>query len=137
MNISPRSQYALRALICLTVKRSEGVVSGREIATFGDIPSKFVEQVMHDLRQAGLVRSRRGKGGGYMLAREPETITVLEIVETVEGVLDDLGRMRGGDPLGPLLDSVCNDARTALREVLGSATIASIAERIAIDTYQI
>lgn len=137
MNISPRSHYALQALICLTVKRSEGVVSAREVASFGGIPGKFVEQVMRDLRQAGLVRSQRGKGGGYLLAREPEAITVLEVVETVEGVLDDSGRMRGGDPVGPLLDPVWDDVRTSVREVLGSATIASIAERIALDTYQI
>jgi Rrf2 family protein len=119
------------------MKRGEGVVSGRQIAAYGGIPGKYVEQVMHDLRQAGLVRSQRGKGGGYVLGRGPESITVLEVIEAIEGPLDEFGRMRGGDPVGPLLEPVWADARASLQEVLGSATIASIAERIAVDTYQI
>jgi Rrf2 family protein len=137
MDVSLRSQYALRALVCLAMKRGEGVISGRQIADFGSIPGKYVEQVMHDLRQAGLVRSQRGKGGGYVLGREPEAITVLEVVETVGGSLDGFGRMRSGDPVGPLLQPVWDAARVSLQDALGSASIAGVAERVAVDMYHI
>lgn len=137
MEITLRTQYALRALICLTVKRGDGVVSGGEIASFGSIPRKYVEQVMHDLRQAGLVRSRRGKLGGYVLARDPDAISALDVLEAVEGPLADLGRMRGGDPVGPLLEPVWDDVRQALRESLGATSVAGIADRIAVHMYHI
>jgi Rrf2 family protein len=137
MDVSLRTQYALRALVCLTMRRGEGVVSGRQIAEFGAIPGKYVEQVMHELRQSGFVRSRRGKGGGYVLSREPQAITVLEVVEAVEGSLEGFGRMRGGDPVAPLLAPVWDDVRTSLVEVLGCATIAGIVERVAVDMYHI
>jgi Rrf2 family protein len=119
------------------MKRGEGVISGRQIADFGGIPGKYVEQVMHDLRQAGFVRSQRGKGGGYVLGRAPESISVVEVLETIEGSLDGFGRMRGGDPIGPLLELVWTDTRVAIKEILGSASIASIAERVAVDMYHI
>ncbi len=60
-------------------------VHANEIADFGDIPRKFVEQVMHDLRQAGIVSSRRGRAGGYELTRDPSFITFADVVEAVEG----------------------------------------------------
>lgn len=137
MEISLRTHYALRALICLTVKRGDGVVTGAQIAAFGDIPRKYVEQVMHDLRQAGLVHSRRGKLGGYVLARDPGGISVLDVLEAVEGPLADLGRMRGGEPAGPLLEPVWDDVRLALRDSLGTTSIAGIADRIAVHMYHI
>lgn len=137
MEIALRTQYALRALVCLTVKRGDGVVSGGEIADFGGIPRKFVEQVMHDLRQAGLVRSRRGKLGGYVLAHSPDAISVLDVLEAVEGPLAGLGRMRGGDPVGPLLEPVWDDVRVSLRESLGATSVAGVADRIAEPMYHI
>lgn len=135
MDIALRTQYGLRALICLATKRGEGTISGRRIGDFGGIPGKYLEQVMRDLRQGGFVVSRRGKGGGYALAREPEAISLLEVVETFEGSLAGLGRMRVGDPAGPLLEPVWDEVRASLRDVLGSATIAGAAERVAVDTY--
>lgn len=137
MDLSPRTHYALRALVCLTVKRGDGVVSGREIAAYGGIPAKFVEQIMHELRDAGFVRSQRGKGGGYSLSREPEDLTLCEVVEAIEGSLEGFGRMRSDDPIGPLLEPVWTSARAALREALDSETIAGVAERIVVNMYHI
>jgi Rrf2 family protein len=137
MEIALRTQYAVRALVCLTVKRGEGVVNGGEIAAFGRIPRKYVEQVMHDLRQAGLVRSQRGKGGGYTLARDPINLTVLEVLETMEGPLDRLGAMPEGDPVGTPLEPLWDDVRQALKASLGSTTIAVLADRLAVHMYHI
>jgi Rrf2 family protein len=135
MDLNLRTHYALRALVCLALRRGLGVVTGRQIADFGGIPGKYVEQVMHDLRQAGLVHSQRGKGGGDVLAREPEAITILEVVETLEGPLDQFGRMRSGDPVEPLLEPLWIGVRKSLKEVLGTATIADAAERAATTAY--
>jgi Rrf2 family protein len=137
VEVASRTQYAIRALVCLAVKRGEGVVNGAQIAEFGDIPRKYVEQVMHDLRQGGFVRSQRGKGGGYSLARDPSEISLLEVLETMEGSLDRLGRMPGGDPVAAPLEPVWSEVRTALRDCLGAATIAGVADRIAVQMYHI
>jgi len=137
MDLALRTQYALRALVCLAIKRGGGAISGRQIADFGGIPGKYVEQVMRELRQAGLVRSQRGKGGGYLLAREPRAINMLEVVEAVEGSLEEFGRMPGGDPVGPALEQTWVDVRASLEAVLATTTIAGLADRVAVDMYHI
>ena len=137
VDVSARTQYALRALVCLTLRGGDRAVSGADIASLGGIPRKYVEQVMHDLRQAGLVSSQRGKRGGYSLACDPHAVTVLNVLETIEGSLDGFGRMPGGDLVRPPLEAVWRDAVAALRQCLGAATIAGLADRIAVHTYQI
>jgi len=137
VDIPLRTQYAIRALVCLALTRGEGVLSGQRIAALGGIPRKYVEQVMRELRDAGLVRSRRGRGGGYTLSRDASTITVLEVVETLDGPLDDLGRVRGGDSGEALLEPAWAAVRAALRDALAGETIGGMADRAAATTYQI
>lgn len=132
MDLSLRTQYALRALVYLALRRGTGVVIGRQIADFGGIPGKYVEQVMHELRQADLVSSQRGKGGGYRIAREPESITVLQVIEALEGPVDSFGRMRSGDLVEPLLEPLWSNVRSSLKDVLQATTIADIADRAAV-----
>jgi Rrf2 family transcriptional regulator, cysteine metabolism repressor len=137
MDIPLRTQYAIRALVCLAMKRGEGVLNGQRIATLGGIPRKYVEQVMRDLRQGGFVVSQRGRGGGYLLSRPAPAITVLEVIETLDGPLEELGRSRDRDPGGALLEPAWAAVRSALREALEKESIASVADRAAPSTYHI
>jgi Rrf2 family cysteine metabolism transcriptional repressor len=87
LRLSTRARYALRAMLELSL-RSDGRVLLRDIAEQQDLPPKYLEQLAIPLRHAGLIEAQRGSAGGYVLAKSPEEITVLEVVEAVEGPLD-------------------------------------------------
>jgi Rrf2 family protein len=131
LHVSLKAQYAIKALVKLALTGGSEPVQAREIAEFGAIPAKFLEQVMHDLRQAGLVTSQRGKRGGYLLAREAGDITFAEVIDTIQGSHGGLERMRPGDQAELLVQPVWLEVRTRVREVLERATIAEAAERAA------
>jgi Rrf2 family protein len=84
MQIPRKIEYALRAMIHLA-DNPDGVARGLEIAERQQIPKYYLEKVIRDLMRRGLVRARRGPGGGYQLARTPETISFKDIIEAVEG----------------------------------------------------
>jgi len=84
MQIPRRIEYALRAMIHLA-DRPDGIASGIDIAKREQIPKYFLEKVIRDLMRRGLVRSRRGPGGGYQLARPAASISFKDIIEAVEG----------------------------------------------------
>ena len=128
MHISTRCRYAINALVRLALSYGGAPVQAREIAAFGTIPPKYLEQVMHDLRQAGMVTSMRGKNGGYTLARPPEAITFAEVREVIDGPLGD-DRMPVVGQADTLVEPVWRDVRHAVREVLAGATIGAAAER--------
>lgn len=130
-HVSTKCHYAIKALVRLAVANGEGPVRAREIAAYGGIPPKFLEQVMHDLRQAGLVTSRRGKDGGYALARDPAEITFSMVRTVVDGSAGGIGRMRSDDQAEALVAPVWQDVRRAVRTVLDAATIADAAGRAA------
>jgi DNA-binding IscR family transcriptional regulator len=88
-----------------------------ELARRREIPVQFLEQLFAVLRRAGVLRSQRGVKGGYSFARLPHEITVLEVVELLDG------------PLGREATGIFADAATAARDVLGAATIADVIER--------
>ncbi len=84
MQIPRKIEYALRAMIHLA-DNPEGVARGSEIARAEHIPKYYLEKVIRDLMRGGLVRARRGPGGGYQLARPPESISFRDVIEAVEG----------------------------------------------------
>jgi Rrf2 family protein len=84
MQIPRKIEYALRAMIHLA-DNPEGVARGSEIARAEHIPKYYLEKVIRDLMRGGLVRARRGPGGGYQLARTPESISFRDVIEAVEG----------------------------------------------------
>ena len=94
MKVSTRGDYACRALLSLAL-RSDGVgpTSVRDIAERTGLPQPYLEQILLALKGAGIVRSKRGVGGGYVLAREPALIRLGDIVSAVDGpiVLGDFG----------------------------------------------
>src|SRR6266853_2846401 len=87
MKLSLRGEYALRALLVLGLNYDKPLVRIQAISDQQNIPKRFLEQILNDLKSAGLVKSKRGVSGGYRLARRPEEITLASIVRHIEGAL--------------------------------------------------
>ena len=117
ISITTKSPYALQALVELGRSGGSAPVPIGELARRRDIPVQFLEQLFAVLRRAGVLRSQRGVKGGYSFAREPSTITVLEVVELLDG------------PLGAGAEGVLADAVGAARAVLAQTTVAEVADR--------
>ena len=133
IHLSTKSEYAIKALVRLALADGDGPVQAREISEFAAIPVKFLEQVMHDLRQGGLVHSQRGKGGGYVLAVDPAAISFADVIDLIDGSHGGKGRMPRGDQAEALVAPVWREVRECTRAVLGSATIADAAARASQD----
>ena len=118
--ITSKSPYAVRALAELARRGGTAPVPIAEIARARDIPVQFLEGLFATLRRAGLLQSQRGVKGGYSFARPPGEITVLEVVELLEGQLG-----QDAAAAGP----VWSDMVDAVKGVLAGTTIAEIAER--------
>ena len=90
MKISYKSDYALKTLLELALNYNKGVVSINDLAKKGDIPYKFLEQVLLTLKKGGFVDSKRGMSGGYYLAKSPDNITLGEAIRFIEGPIEPL-----------------------------------------------
>jgi Rrf2 family protein len=90
MKITHKGDYALKAVLDLAVHYDEGLVTIQAIAKRIDAPSKFLEQVLVELKKGGFIESRRGKVGGYLLAKPPKDITLGEVVRFVDGPLEPI-----------------------------------------------
>ena len=117
ISITTKSPYALSALVELHRHGDTGPVPIAELARRRGIPVQFLEQLFATLRRAGILRSQRGVKGGYSFARSPGEVTVLELVELLDG------------PLGRDSTGVFSEAAQAASAVLSDATIASVAEQ--------
>jgi Rrf2 family transcriptional regulator, cysteine metabolism repressor len=120
LTITAKSPYAVSALAELARSGASKPVPIGELARRRDIPVQFLEGLFATLRRAGMLQSQRGVKGGYSFARPPAEITVLEVVELLEG---ELGAEAAAS--GP----IWVDAAEAVRNALGSVTIADVAER--------
>jgi Rrf2 family cysteine metabolism transcriptional repressor len=116
LSITSKSPYAVRALIELHRFGDVDPVPIAELARRGEIPAQFLEQLFATLRRAGMLRSQRGVKGGYSFAKPAAQITVLEVVELLDG------------PLGQDATGVFAEAAQAAREVLAQSSIADVAE---------
>ncbi len=94
MRVSAKADYALRACVELAAAEGEGAVEGARIAQAQEVPLKFLENILGDLRHAGLVRSQRGVEGGDWLARPASEITLAEVIRAVEGPLANVRGVR-------------------------------------------
>ena len=129
MRVSAKVDYAVRAAIELAAA-GEGPVKGEQIALEQQIPLKFLENILLDMRQADLVRSQRGRDGGYWLARAADQISIADVIRAVEGPLatvrgeraEELGYERAAAPLQEVWVAV----RANLRGVLETVTLADI-----------
>ena len=131
MRVSAKADYAVRAVVELAVSDG-GPVKGERISQAQDIPLKFLENILLELRHAGLVRSQRGAEGGYWLARPPEEITLAEVIRSVEG---PIANVRGEGPQdvdyrgsAARLKDVWIAVRANLRSVLEAVTVADVAQ---------
>jgi Rrf2 family cysteine metabolism transcriptional repressor len=123
--ITSKSPYAVRALSELARRGDAGPVPIGDLARARDIPAQFLEGLFATLRRAGILQSQRGVKGGYSFARPPSEITVLEVVELLEGELGAEAAASG---------ALWTDAADAVRNVLAGVTIADVAEREARDS---
>jgi Rrf2 family protein len=130
VRVTAKVDYAVRACIELAAE-SDGPVKGERIAQAQEIPLKFLENILGDLRNAGLVRSQRGVEGGYWLARSAEEITVADVIRAVEG---PIANVRGERPenveyagRAARLRDVWIAVRANLRAVLEQVTVADLA----------
>jgi Rrf2 family transcriptional regulator, cysteine metabolism repressor len=117
LSITTKSPYAVKALAELGRTGGTEPVPIGELARRRDIPVQFLEQLFAALRRAGVLRSQRGVKGGYLFERDPSTVTVLEVVELLDG------------PLGRDATGIFADAAAAARTVLETTTIADIVDR--------
>ena len=141
MRISAKVDYAVRALCELAASEPGVPVKGVDLARRQSIPVRFLENILSDLRAAGIVASRRGAEGGYWLARPPEEVAIAEVIRVLEGPLANVQGVRPEDlefegPAKSLRD-VWLATRAALRSVLDSVTLADVvAGRLPADVEQ-
>jgi Rrf2 family transcriptional regulator, cysteine metabolism repressor len=117
ISITSKSPYAVLALAELGRRSGSEPVPIAELARRREVPVQFLEQLFAVLRRAGVLSSQRGVKGGYSFARDPAAVSVLEVVELLDG------------PLGRDAQGVFADAAGAARKVLGGTTIADVIER--------
>lgn len=132
MRLTAKSEYGVLAAIDLACNYGSGPVSAREIAERRGIPPRFLEQLFVSLRRAQIVTAVRGAKGGFVLERSPEQITVLDIVEALEGplassVCDGGGDVGCGKSTSCAAAPVWARATSALRDVFATTTLASLA----------
>jgi Rrf2 family protein len=131
MRVSAKVDYAVRAGAELAAAAGSGPVKGERIAQAQDIPLKFLENILLDLKHAGLVQSQRGAEGGYWLAQPPGDIAVADVIRAVEG---PIANVRGSRPelvgyagAAEPLREVWIAVRANLRAVLETVTLADLA----------
>jgi Rrf2 family protein len=134
MHVSAKADYGMRAALVLAAAYAEDprqLTKGEEIATREDIPMKFLEGILRQLRQSGIVASQRGADGGYRLDRDPATVTIADIVRALVG---PLAAVRGQRPealdydgASEHLREVWIAVRASIRQVLESLTLADVA----------
>ena len=131
MRVSAKVDYAVRAGAELAAAAGRGPQKGERIAQSQEIPLKFLENILLDLKHAGLVQSQRGVEGGYWLARPPEEISLADVIRAVEGPIANVRGKRSEEAqysgaAAPLRD-VWVAVRANLRAVLESVSLADLA----------
>ena len=131
MRISAKADYAVRAVVELAAAEGDKPVKAERVATAQEIPLNFLENILGELRHAGIVRSHRGAEGGFRLAKPADQINLADIIRAVEG---PLASVRGGPPeeteypgSSEALPRVWIAVRAALRGVLERVTVADVA----------
>ena len=138
MKLSQRGEYALRALLVMGMNHGPGVIRIKDIAQQQNIPRRFLEQILNDLKSAGFVQSKRGVAGGYRLQRGPDQISLADIIRHLEGPLAPVGcvsvnyyqRCSCPDEDKCAIRSVMQEVRDAIVGVLGGVTVAHMCDRI-------
>jgi Rrf2 family protein len=132
MKLSRKSDYALRALFSLVAHRGQGPISIRVLAEENDIPRRFLEQIMLDLKSRGWVESIAGRDGGFVLAKKPEEITMGEIVRHFDGILAPISCVSTSHYEACSQEGVCRfrrvmlDIRNYIARLMDNATLSTV-----------
>jgi Rrf2 family protein len=137
MKLSVRGEYALRALLVLGLNYDKGVVRIQTISEKQNIPKKFLEQILNDLKSLGAVASRRGAIGGYRLARPPQNITLASVVRHIEGALAPVSCVSDRfyepctcpDEARCPIREVMKEVREAVVSIMDRTTVADLCEK--------
>lgn len=137
MKLSLRGGYALRALMVLGQNYSQGVMQIQTISERQNIPKRFLEQILNDLKSAGFVESRRGIAGGYRLARRPEEIKLSSVIRSIEGAIAPVSCASEfyykpcscPDVNKCAIRSVMKEVREAIVKILDHTTVGDLCER--------
>jgi Rrf2 family protein len=131
MRVSAKSDYALRALIEIAARADARPVSAEQLGNAQDIPHGFLQAILADLRKAGILVSQRGQAGGWRFARDPETVSVADVIRAVDGPLVSVYGLRPEavdyDERAGVLQHVWIAARRSLRDVFEHVSIAQLA----------
>ena len=137
MKLSLRGEYALRAMLVLGLNYEQPVVRIQTISDQQNIPKRFLEQILNDLKSVGLVQSKRGVAGGYRLAKRPEQITLASVVRHVEGALAPVScvsekfyeKCSCPDESRCAIRSVMKEVRDAIVKIAEEVTVAELCQR--------
>src|SRR6266446_8396091 len=137
MKLTLRGEYALRALLVLGLNYKQSVVRIRTISQQQNIPKRFLEQILNDLKSAGAVESKRGVAGGYRLARPPKEISLATVIRHLEGALAPVScvserfyeKCSCPDEARCAIRSVMKEVRDAVVNILDKLTVADLCQR--------
>ena len=139
MKLSQRGEYAVQALLVLGICYGPEVIRIKDIAKQQNIPRRFLEQILNDLKSGGFVQSRRGVAGGYRLERSPEQILLSEIIQYIEGPIESIDSSNVGknnqnihsdEAAKCAINFVMKDVRSAIVGVLESVTLSDLCKRL-------
>ena len=138
VKLTVRGEYVLRALVVLGMNHGHGVVRIKTIASQQNIPQRFLEQILNDLKSAGILESRRGVQGGYRLSRAPREIPLAEVIRHIEGPLAPVSCVSEGfyqrcscpDEERCGIRSIMKEVRDAIVTILGRLTVEDLCERV-------
>ena len=125
LTISSKSRYGIGALLALAEFYNSGLLQIKDIASRCNIPHQYLEQIFNQLGKTGLIKSTRGKKGGYKLAKPPEQVTVLQIVNALEG---DIEFVPESDSSNDVIVELFQEAEDNLKKVL-SANLADLVSK--------
>ena len=137
MKLSLRGEYALRALLVLGLNHQQAIVPIQTIAKQQNIPKRFLEQILNDLKSAGVVESKRGVAGGYRLARPPKEISLATVIRHLEGALAPVScvserfyeKCSCPDESRCAIRAVMKEVREAIVKIAERITLAELCER--------
>lgn len=131
LRLTKRTDYAIRACLYLASGGHDEPASSRSIARHMEIPERFLPRVLADLAAAGIVESQIGRNGGYRLQRSPDRLSVLDVIETVEGATRSdacVLRQRACDASRPCaFHPVWAEAQTSFIDILAATTLSDLA----------
>ncbi len=138
MRLSVRGEYALRALLVLGLNHGNSVLPTQTISNLQNIPKRFLEQILNDLKSAGILESKRGISGGYRLKMPPDRITLAEVIRYIEGPLAPVScvserfyeKCSCPDEEKCAIRSVMKEVRDAIVKILENVTVAQLCERV-------